>query len=243
MARITWFGHSTVLVELDGIRVLTDPVLGRRVAHLRRHHKSLDARELLPIDLVLVSHAHWDHLDVRTLARLGREQPVLVPRGAGVLLRRRGFVDVREADEADEIAVGDVTILVTHADHDASRGPLGVDAPARGYLVRGTRRIYFAGDTDVFAGMADFAGVDVALLPVSGWGRKVPAGHLDPERAAQAAALMLPGLVVPIHWGTYSPMHRRWKTGRPAEELREIVRGRALPVEVRTLEIGETLDV
>ena len=109
---------------------------------------------------------------------------------------------MREADEGDEIAIGAVTIQVVHADHDASRGPLGVDAPAHGYLVRGSRSVYFAGDTDVFAGMAAFAGIDVALLPVSGWGGKVPAGHLDPGRAAEAVSLLRPAVVVPIHWGT-----------------------------------------
>jgi L-ascorbate metabolism protein UlaG (beta-lactamase superfamily) len=243
VVRITWLGHSTVLVELDGARLLTDPVLGRRVAHLRRYHEPVDARALRPLDLVLVSHAHWDHLDVRTLARLGRDQPVVVPRGAGRILRRRGFGAVHEVEVGDRVPAGAVTVEATPAEHDASRGPFGVSAPALGYVLRGSRSVYFAGDTDVFDGMAELAGIDVALLPVSGWGPRVPAGHLDPERAARATALLRPRLVVPIHWGTYGPLHRPRPAGDPAGEYAGLARGAAPAVEVRVLQVGETVEL
>jgi L-ascorbate metabolism protein UlaG (beta-lactamase superfamily) len=107
-------------------------------------------------------------------------------------------------------------VTATLADHDAARGPFGARAPAFGYLIEGTRRVYFAGDTDLFPELAELAPVDLALLPVAGWGPRVPAGHLDPRRAAEAARLLAARAAVPIHWGTYTG--RSWKGGRGSAE-------------------------
>ena len=142
------------------------------------------------LDAVLVSHAHWDHLDLGSLKRLGRDVRIVIPRGAGKLVRRRGFADVVELDLGDRVEIGSVSVTATRADHDAGRGPFGARAPAFGYLIEGTRRVYFAGDTDLFPELAELAPVDLALLPVAGWGPRVPAGHLDPRRAAEAARLL-----------------------------------------------------
>ena len=93
---LRWIGHSTVLVELDGVRLLTDPLLRNRVAHLRRAAK-VDPAALRGIDTVLISHLHYDHLDMPSLQRLGREMPVVAPRGAGALIRRQaGSTNVTE---------------------------------------------------------------------------------------------------------------------------------------------------
>ena len=221
---VTWLGHATVLVDLDGTRLLTDPVLRSRVMHLRRAWAA-DASLLRGIDAVLVSHVHFDHLDLPSLERLGRSVPVVLPRGAGGLLRKRRFEHVVEVDVGEEVAVGAVTVVATPAEHDADRGPLGVKAPSLGFLVRGSRSIFFAGDTDVFPAMADIApALDLALLPVAGWGPTVGPGHLDPRRAAEALALLRPLTCVPIHWGTYSPLSwgaaKRAATSTPPEELR-----------------------
>jgi L-ascorbate metabolism protein UlaG (beta-lactamase superfamily) len=97
-------------------------------------------------------------------------------------------------------------VTATEAHHDADRGPLGTKAPSLGFLVRGSRTVYFAGDTDVFPGMAELGPVDLALLPISGWGSKVGPGHLDPRRAAEALRLLRAKACVPVHWGTYSPL-------------------------------------
>lgn len=207
-ASIQYVGHATAVVNLSGVRLLTDPLLRNRVAHLRRAVK-VDAGALRGVDAVLISHLHYDHLDLPSLQKLGRDMPVLAPHGAGALIRRKaGIKNVIELRVGEQIAIGTVTIRATSAEHDAARMPLGTHADPLGYVIEGDgRSVYFAGDTDLFAGMADLAPVDVALLPIWGWGPTMGPGHMDPTRAAQAAALVRARVAIPIHWGTYYPIH------------------------------------
>jgi L-ascorbate metabolism protein UlaG (beta-lactamase superfamily) len=245
-ARVSYVGHATVLVELDGARVLTDPVLRRRVLHLRRHSLP-DADRLSGLDAVLISHAHWDHLDVASLARLGGTPSVIVPRGAGRLLRRSRFGEIVELDAGESTEVEGLTVTATRAEHDAGRGPLGVRAPALGYRLTGSKRVYFAGDTDLFPEMAELAPLDLALLPVAGWGPRLPPGHLNARRAAEALRLLEPRVAVPIHWGTYSLITKRQESEavvrEPAEEFRRLAAELAPDVDVRVLAVGESLDL
>jgi L-ascorbate metabolism protein UlaG (beta-lactamase superfamily) len=238
---LAWVGHSTVLVELDGARVLTDPVLRRRVGHLRRA-EAVEPAALAPVDVILISHVHWDHLDLPSLEALGRDTRVVVPRGARRLLDRHGFTHVTEVGEGERADVNGLAVRATHAAHSARRGPLGAHTPSLGYLLGDDRRVYFAGDTDLFAGMAALAErLHVALLPIAGWGPRLPAGHLDPERAAAALRMLRPRIAVPIHWGTYRPICGR---GPAAGAEREFARdaARVVPdVDVRVLPIGAGL--
>ena len=242
-ARLTWLGHSTVLVELDGARVLTDPVLRRLVGHLQRS-SPVAGRTLGRLDLVLVSHVHYDHLDLRSLASLDVER-VAVPAGAAKLVRRRVKADVVELEVGDELEVGAVRVRATHADHPANRLPLTQELPSLGFVIAGSRSVYFAGDTDLFDGMESLApGLDVALLPVAGWGPKLPAGHMDPRAAAEAARRLRPRIAVPIHWGTYRPIYRRTSYDPLApESFAAAVRELAPGVEPRILQEGETLSL
>jgi L-ascorbate metabolism protein UlaG (beta-lactamase superfamily) len=236
--RLAWFGHSTVLVELEGARVLTDPVLRRRVGHLRRA-EAVQPEEIAPVDLILISHVHWDHLDLPSLDGLGHDTRVVVPRGAGSLLERRGFTRVVEVAEGDHADVDGLSVVATHAAHSAARGPIGVKAPSLGYLLGDQRRVYFAGDTDLFAGMSELADrLHVALLPIAGWGPRLPPGHLDPERAASALRMLRPRIAVPIHWGTYRPIYGRGPTESPEDEFARRAAQIAPDVEVRILPIG-----
>lgn len=239
---VRWIGHSTVLLELDGVRLLTDPVLRGRVGHLRRLAPAA-APPPRDIDAVLVSHGHLDHLDPPSLARLGRDQRIVVPRGAGGPLLRRGFERVEQLGVGDEVRVGTVVVRATPADHGGRRlGLLSPAAPALGYLVVGSRRVYFAGDTDLFDAMSHLSpGLDLALLPISGWGRRVGRGHLDPGRAARALRLLRPRVVVPIHWGTLAPVWPRAATTPASEAVRAFLRSAeelAPAVQVRVLAPG-----
>ena len=242
-ARITYVGHSTVLVDLDGVKLLTDPLLRQRIVHLRRAAK-LDMRVVRGVDAVLVSHLHFDHLDVPSLQRLGRELPLVVPRGgAAGLLRRRGFRSLTEVEEGERLTIGPVTVRATHAVHSDERRPLGAKGEPLGFVVEGSRSIYFAGDTELFDGMADIGPVDVALLPIWGWGRSLGRGHMDPGQAVEAAVRIRPSLVIPIHWGTYFPAQEGLRgapgyVAEPAKEFVSLMRERAPEIEVRVLEPG-----
>ncbi len=204
---VDFIGHSALVIELDGIRLLTDPVTRARVGPLRRVEAVPDRHRLAGMDAVLISHLHWDHLDVPSLRDLGSRVPLIVPAGSGAWIRSIGFRHVTELTAGSTLDVGGVEIRAVEALHSGFRPPLGPTAPALGYVLRGSRSVYFAGDTDLFEGMADLGGpIDLALIPVWGWGPTLGRGlHLDPLRAAEALRLIRPRAAVPIHWGTYWP--------------------------------------
>jgi L-ascorbate metabolism protein UlaG (beta-lactamase superfamily) len=204
--RITWLGHATVLVELGGVRLLTDPVLRPVVAHLRRAVPAPEAPARL--DAALVSHLHRDHLDLPSLRLLHELPVVVVPAGARRTVRRLGL-PVIELASGDDLMLGPIAVQATRAVHDGRRSPVSRPVESVGFLIERRLRVYFAGDTELFEGMADLAPVDVALLPVAGWGPSLGPGHMDAEQAARAAALLRPAIAIPIHWGTFAPIGLR----------------------------------
>ena len=204
---LDFIGHSAVVIDLDGVRLLTDPVTRARVGPLRRVEPVPARDRLRGIDAVLISHLHWDHLDVPSLRDLGRDTPMFVPAGAGPWMGSAGFTHVREIAVGESVDVGGVVVRAVPAVHSGYRPPLGPTAPPLGFVVRGSRSVYFAGDTDLFDGMGQLGEpIDLALIPVWGWGPTLGRGlHLDPLRAAQSLRLIRPRAAVPIHWGTYWP--------------------------------------
>ena len=243
MGSIQYVGHATVFVDLDGVRLLTDPMLRNRVAHLRRATR-VSPRAVRGVDAVLISHGHYDHLDLPSLEKLGKKLPIVVPRGLGGLLRKRRFESVLEVEAGETLSIGDVQIRAVPADHDRGRAPFGASADPVGYVISGSSSIYFAGDTDLFDDMAGLGPVDVGLIPIWGWGPGLGGGHLDPERAAEAVALIGPKIVIPIHWGTYFPIHLGL-TGKPGfvdlppVAFAAALKDRAPDVELRVLRVGE----
>jgi L-ascorbate metabolism protein UlaG (beta-lactamase superfamily) len=242
LSGLTWLGHSTVVVDLEDTRVVTDPVLRARIWHLRRVSE-VTAGSLGRLDAILISHAHFDHLDLGSLGRLDHEIPVVLPRGAGGLVRRRGFGRVVELDVGEEADVGAIRIRATHAEHASGRGPFSAKSPSLGYVLDASASVYFAGDTDLFPAMSELAPVDVALLPVAGWGPKLGPGHLDPARAAEALRLLRPKAAVPIHWGTFRTLFAEPAGDGPAREFARLAGALAPGVDVRVLSIGETLAI
>lgn len=245
--RLTWLGHATVLVELGGVRLLTDPVLRGRVAHLRRHAPPVPAPR--DVDAVLLSHAHRDHLDLPTLRALEPRPPLIVaPRGVGRTLRRLTGAEVRELEPGEATAVGPVRVEATPAVHRVRRSPLGPASGAVGFVAEHDgRRVYFAGDTEVFPQMKALRPLDAALLPIWGWGPSLGPGHMDPDEAAEAVALLAPDLAVPIHWGTLLPVGAERRHGHllrdPVDTFVRAATRRRPEARIAVLEPGEAVEL
>lgn len=256
MPSISFLGHATVLIEIDGVRVLTDPVLRSRITFLRRVVSAPPDAMSERIDVVLLSHLHHDHCDLASLAML-RDAIVVAPQGAGGYLRTRGDIPVVvELSEGETAEVAGLLITAVHADHDGSRPPFGPHARAMGFVVTGEAgTVYFAGDTDMFPGMASLPmpesdQLNVALLPVWGWGPNLGPGHMNPERAADALVLLQPVLAVPIHWGTFFPVGlQKALPGshsvltRPPEQFADLASTCAPDVEVIVTQPGHRVEV
>jgi N-acyl-phosphatidylethanolamine-hydrolysing phospholipase D len=215
---VTWVGHSTFLVQIDGVNLLTDPHWGdtaspvRFAGPRRLIPPAIRFEDLPPIHAVVISHDHWDHLDEATVLRLEREHHprFFVPLGIGQWLRDRGVEDVVDLDWWQESQFRDLTIVCTPAQHSSGRWIR--DQYQRlwsSWVVMGTtRRLFFAGDTGYWSGLRDIGKLgpfDLALIPIGGYSdyRVHHPNHVNPEEAMQLFEDVGGKLMVPMHWGTF----------------------------------------
>jgi L-ascorbate metabolism protein UlaG (beta-lactamase superfamily) len=238
--RVEFVGHATVLLEIAGVRVLTDPFLRGGIGPLQRHGPLPQADEL-QVDVVVISHGHRDHFDRQSIEALPGQPAVIVPRGLGSSLRGRVGGPVIELEARGSVNVGGVTIEAVRARHWISPG--AARAKPVGYVLDGGARVYFAGDTGRYRGMAAAVGrVDLALLPIWTWGPHLGPGHLGPRSAAEVSRDISPAAVVPIHWGTLYPrhLHRVWHRPlrQPGERFAAQAKELAPYVDVRVLRPG-----
>ena len=243
---VRYVGHATVLLELDGVRILTDPFLRDRLGPLERHGPLPDPAAIGEVDVVLISHGHPDHCDRRSLAALEGRPTVVVPSGLGPTLRRWYDDDVVELRAGRAARVGGVQIEAVRAKHWISPG--APRAQPLGYVVGGSARVWFAGDTGRFPEMRELRGaVDLALLPVWTWGPHLGPGHLGPEEAAAVVAEIGAGAAVPIHWGTLYPrrLHRLWTAPlvEPGDRFAAAAARVAPGTDVHVLRPGEEAEV
>ncbi len=244
--QITYIGHATLLIEIDGFRIITDPFFRTRVWHLSRTHLIIQPEWYQEIDAILVSHTHWDHLDISSLRKFHPETQVIAPAGAGALIRKSGLRNILEARAGDNHHFGAITVLATHAEHLGKRGPFSPELPCLGFLIQGSQSVYFSGDTALFEGMKTLAqDLDIALLPVWGWGPTLGKGHMDPFQAAEAARQLSPRIAIPIHWGTLYPIGLRWLLPRylrePPRIFADQVKKKSPGLQVKILQPGERL--
>lgn len=220
-AAVTWWGHATTTLEFGGARVLTDPVLTRGLLHLRRSGP-LPTAAALRADVVLVSHLHHDHLHQRSLRRVDPSVPVVAPRGVldgagrwtSRLLAAR---DLREVAPGDRLEGAGVRIEVHGADHPGTRDPVRrrrtrhqETPPAIGFrLVAGGTTVWYPGDTGPGLDLPAVGPVDLALVPIGGWGPTLGASHLGPEQAAEAVGAVGARAALGVHHGTFWPVGLR----------------------------------
>lgn len=240
---VRWLGHATCVIDVGGQRLLTDPLLGPRAGPLIRRGRLPLHEEWAGADAVLLSHLHHDHAHVPSL-RAARGTVLGPPPTALWALRQRlRGRPVTDGWYALDPAVAVRTVPAVHGDR-----PMPHRAnDAVGFVVRWsdraadhdddraagvTRRLWFAGDTALFSGMSDIpelagGAIDMALVPVGGWGPRLSGGHLDPSRAAEACALVGARAAIPIHWGTFhAPLMRDsprgWMDRGGPEFIREL---------------------
>jgi L-ascorbate metabolism protein UlaG (beta-lactamase superfamily) len=206
----TWWGHATTTVELGGTKVATDPVLPDRLLHLVRFGATPEPAAAYA-DLVLVSHLHHDHCHLPSLARYGSDVPLVVPRGAERLLRGLAHGRLVPVEPGDVVEHAGVRVEVLAATHDGRRHPWSRERPpALGFRFgNDAGSCWYPGDTELRADMRDVAPVDLALVPVGGWGPTLAEGHIGPAEAAEAVRQVGARWAVPVHWGTLWPMGLR----------------------------------
>ena len=219
---LTWIGHASFLISWRGLNILVDPIWSlwlKVIKRIRRPGVSL--RHLPEIDLVLVTHAHFDHLDRRTLRRISAFQPIIVPNGVGNLVQDLGFNRVHELERWQTLKIGEIGVTLTPCHHwgarvlhDRHRGFGGF------HLKLGTRTIFHCGDSAYFAGFTEIGRrlpTEIALLPIGSYDppslREV---HMNPEQAIQAFKELNARIMVPMHYGSFrlsfeppdEPLHR-----------------------------------
>ena len=238
---VSFLGHATVLIEMAGVRVLTDPFLRSRIGPLQRHGPMPDP-STLEADLIVVSHGHRDHFDPRSIEALPGRPWIVVPRGLASAFPREAAARVVEVAAGESVDVAGLRIEAVTARHWISPGARR--AQPVGFVLDGGPRVYFAGDTGRLEALARLVGrVDLAFLPVWTWGPHLGPGHLGPRSAAEVVREIAPAAAVPIHWGTLYPrhLHRVWQ--RPLREPGELfaahARRLAPDVDVRVLRPGD----
>jgi len=228
----TWYGHASVMVEVDGQRILLDPVWGERVSPSRTvgprrlHPPPVPIEDVPQVDAILISHDHYDHLDLPTVRRLVRAQtaPFVVPLGIGAHLRRWRvpYDRIIELDWGQNTDVGDLRLICTPARHFSGRGLSRDNTLWASWVIRGPRhRVYFGGDTGYTAGFAEIGAEHgpfaLTLLPIGAYGAQWPHIHMNPEEAVRAHGDLSGDVLLPIHWATFDLAFHGW--AEPAQRL------------------------
>jgi len=233
--QVTWLGHSSVLIEIDGLRLLTDPVLSSRASPVpfagpkRFTPPALTVAQLPKIDAVILSHDHYDHLDRNTIGELAdRVGHFYTTLGVGQRLIDWG-VDAKRVTELDwwqEVRFGPLTLAPTPAQHFSGRGLRdGNSTLWASWVVMGSReRLFFSGDTGMHQGFAEigqrYGPFDLTLIECGAYNEIWPDSHMQPEQSIAAHQMVRGQTMMPVHWGTFDLAFHRWD--EPAERIRAL---------------------
>lgn len=253
---VTWFGHSSLLLDIDGHRVLIDPVWGERVSPFsfmgpaRFFPPPLSLAQLTHLDAIVISHDHYDHLDMPTVERLAaRDLRWVVPLGVGAHLQSWGVpaAKIVELDWWESARVRDLTITATPARHFSGRSIVFDDVNrtlwAGWAFATGKRRVFYSGDTALFDGLLDIGKrlgpFDLTMLEVGAYNRLWRDVHLGPEQAVRAHRLLRGRVMLPVHWGLFDLAIHAWT--EPIERV--LVAAQKEGVNVLHPRPGERVDI
>lgn len=251
--RVTWLGHSTQLIEIDGLTILTDPIFGGRASPLTWagpetwYEPPIPLAELPPIDAVLISHDHYDHLQLPTIkAMRGWETQFIVPLGVGAHLEYWGIDPARitELDWWEETQVGELRVVGTPARHASGRQAFDQNETLwLGFALIGPQhRVFFSGDTGLFPALDEIGErlgpFDVTMFEVGAYNAAWPDWHLGPEQAVRAHQMVRGELMMPVHWGLWSLAMHGWT--EPVERV--LVEAEVQGVEVFVPRPGQSFE-
>jgi L-ascorbate metabolism protein UlaG (beta-lactamase superfamily) len=244
--KVTWIGHASFLIQTDGMNILVDPNWAQWLAIVKRVRRpGLRIQDLPRIDLVLVTHAHYDHLHLRTLRKVSAGQTIVVPKGVGKIVSKAGFGQIIEMNCWEEAQIDKIHITFTPSKHWGARNVHDVHRGFGGFLIRNTagRTVFHCGDSAYFEGFIEIgkrASIDLALMPIGAYispsGRSV---HMNPEEAFEAFKDLGALHMAPMHYGTFplggEPMHE------PIERFRSTAKERDLEHRVSVFDEGSPL--
>ena len=251
--RVTWFGHSSTLIEVDGTRLLTDPVWSERASPVdwagphRWYPPTIALAQLPAVDAVLISHDHYDHLDTATIVAMrGWKNVFVVPLGIGAHLARWGIPADRivELDWWQSVRVGALTLTLVPARHASGRVNAQGDQTLWGgfALVGGRHRVYYSGDTGLFDAMTEigrrFGPFDLALIEAGQYDADWPDWHLGPEQSVLSAQRVRARALLPVHWGLFRLAHHGWT--EPVERV--LAAARCTDLAVLTPRPGQSVE-
>jgi L-ascorbate metabolism protein UlaG (beta-lactamase superfamily) len=206
---ITWLGHAGFLVQMEGANILIDPNWALWHGPVKRlRHPTLSAQDMPPIDLVLITHAHFDHLHLPSLRRIANGQPIMLPRGVGSIVKRCGFGEIIELNTWQTASFQDLRITLTPARHWGARFIHDTHRQFGGFLIQSaTRASFHCGDSSLFDGFSEIgqrASIDIAMMPIGAY--QPPSGrpvHMNPEEALTAFQMLGAHNMVPMHHDTF----------------------------------------
>jgi L-ascorbate metabolism protein UlaG (beta-lactamase superfamily) len=236
---VTFIGHSTTVIDLGGTRILTDPNYSSRIGF------STSLKCLPQIQIIAVSHGHYDHLDAPTMEMFPKNITVVVPPRLDGMVRKMGFTDVRVMRPGEVMEVAGVKIFCVPARHFTGRNPFNPASGYQGYIFQKGKSVYFAGDTALFQGFSDIgklAHINLALLPIGAY-RPSPfrMNHMSPADALHALTLLGADAMVPIHFGTFK-LSLESMTEPPVFLMEEAAR-RGLDSKVHVLRPGDFFEI
>jgi L-ascorbate metabolism protein UlaG (beta-lactamase superfamily) len=235
--RITWMGHSTLLIEIDGKRILTDPVWGERasfssfIGPKRFFPAPLPLTDLPALDAIILSHDHYDHLDYPTIKNLAPlNTPIYCSLGVGIIIEKWGIRKSRitEMDWTDSVKVGDCTITALPARHFSGRGMTNRNQTLwSSFVIKGSKHnIFFGADSGWFPGFKEigdaYGPFDLTMLEIGAYGEGWPDIHMGPQNATEAHLALRGKIMMPIHWGTFNLAMHAWR--EPVQLLLEFAR-------------------